>query len=476
MNSEFVSEARASALPARRAPGPKQWPLLGSLPGIKAHGLLQYLARSWRQHGDVYRVKLGTWNAVVLAHPEALKHVLATRRENYVKAETYDGVRRVIGNGLLALEGEAWKKRRALVQPAFHKPALAKLAQAMVSSGAGFFEGLSTRAGGRPMVVDAHREMVSLTLDVVVRALFGANLGPVAQVSYEALGTAIELVSEHSNGLVLPAWVPTPGNRRFHRTMREVEGAVYSVIRAGRSGPGDDGTLLSMLLASRDADTGAPLSDQALRDEVFTMFVAGHETTALTLTWLFSLLSGRGELWATARREVDEVLGGRAPTFDDVPRLRFLRQLIDETLRLSGPVAMVARTAVEADVVTGYQVEPGDVVLPFFWATHRHPDFWREPERFEPQRFSAEESQGRNPWSYLPFSAGQRMCIGNTFALVESVLLLSMLLQRFEVRVPEGQQIEPKLMATLRPSRPVMIELTPRAEAAGKLAAASAAQ
>jgi len=126
---------------------------------------------------------------------------------------------------------------------------------------------------------------------------------------------------------------------------------------------------------------------------------------------------------------------------------------------------MVARTAVEADVVTGYQVDAGDVVLPFFWATHRHPDFWREPERFEPQRFSAEESQGRNPWSYLPFSAGQRMCIGNTFALVESVLLLSMLLQRFEVRVPEGQKIEPKLMATLRPSRPVMIELTPRAAA-----------
>ncbi len=462
MNQEIASYGQPAASAARRAPGPRQWPLLGNLHGIRAQGLLQYLAQQWRAHGDVYRVKLGSWNAVVLAHPEALKHVLAARRDNYVKAETYDGVRRIIGNGLLALEGEAWKKRRALVQPAFHKAGLSKLAESMVDSGATFFDGLSRRAASRPMLVDVHREMVTLTLDVVVRALFGPELTGVAQVSYEALGSAMELVSEHSNGLVLPPWVPTPRNRRFHRTMREVEGAVYRVIQAGKSRPGDDGTLLSMLLASRDADTGEPLSDQALRDEVFTMFVAGHETTALTLTWLFSLLAGRRDLWEVARREVDEVLGTRAPSFQDVPKLTFLRQLIDETLRLSGPVAMVARTAVEADVVTGFQVNPGDVVLPFFWATHRHRDFWREPERFDPQRFSADESRGRDPWSYVPFSAGQRMCIGNTFSLIESVLLLAMLLQRFEVRVPEGQQVEPRLMATVRPSKPVMVELTPR--------------
>lgn len=449
----------------RQAPGPRPWPLLGNLPGIRAQGLLPYLAQAWRRFGDVYRVKLGSWNAVVLAHPEALKHVLAARRENYVKGETYDGVRRVVGNGLLALEGEAWKKRRALVQPAFHRPALARLADAMVESGASAYEGLVARAGGRPLTVDMHREMVALTLDVVVRALFGADLTGVAQVSYEALGTAMELVSEHSNQVVLPAWVPTPGNRRFHRTMREVEGAVYRVIEAARRRPGDEGTLLSMLLASRDADTGEPLSDRAIRDEVFTMFVAGHETTALTLTWLFYLLAGREDLWASARHEVDEVLGARRPTFDDVPKLPFLRQLVDETLRLSGPVAMVARTAVEADVVTGFRVNPGDVVLPFFWATHRHPDFWSEPERFDPSRFSPESARGRDPWSYLPFSAGQRMCIGNTFSLVESVLLLAMLLQRFDVRVPEGQRVEPVLMATMRPSRPVHVELSPRATA-----------
>lgn len=452
-----------AAAPARRAPGPTPWPLLGSLPGIRSLGLLQYLAQQWRRHGDVFRVRLGTWDAVALAHPDALKHVLATRRDNYVKGETYDGVRRVIGNGLLALEGAAWKKRRALVQPAFHKPALVKLSRAMVASGATYFEGLLQRAARRPLTVDAHREMVTLTLDVVVRALFGAELAGAAQVSYEALGAAIELVSERSNGLVLPRWVPTPGNRRFHRTMGEVEGAVYRVIEAGRRRPGDDGTLLSMLLASRDADTGAPLSDRELRDEVFTMFVAGHETTALTLTWMFSLLSGRAEVLEAARREVDQVLGDRDPGFDDVGKLTFLRQVVDETLRLSGPVAMVARSAAAADVVGGFGVKAGDVVLPFFWATHRHPDFWREPERFDPSRFSAEESRGRDPWSYLPFSAGQRMCIGNTFSLVETVLLLAMLLRRFEVVVPEGQQIEPRLMATVRPSRPVQVQLTPRA-------------
>lgn len=462
MSPVSAAPAAAPFESARTAPGPRPWPF-GSLLGIQTQGLLQYLAQGWRRYGDVYRVRLGAWRAVVLAHPAALKHVLAVRRDNYVKAETYDGVRRVVGNGLLALEGDAWKKRRALVQPAFHKQALAKLATAMVESGAIGFDALARRAEGRTLVVDAHREMVGLTLDVVVRALFGPELTQVAQVSYEALESAMQLVSEYSNRVVLPPWVPTPANRRFYRTMREVEGAVYRVIEAGRARGAGDGTLLSMLLESRDAG-GVPLSDRDLRDEIFTLFVAGHETTALTLTWLFVLLAGRADLWAEARREVDAVLGPRAPGFDDVPRLVFLRQLIDETLRLSGPVAMVARTAVEADVVGGFRVDAGDVVLPFFWATHRHPDFWTEPESFDPSRFSPERSKGRDPWSYLPFSAGQRMCIGNTFSLVETVLLLAMLLQRFEVRVPEGQRVEPRMMVTVRPSRPVLVELAPRSQ------------
>jgi cytochrome P450 len=430
---------------------------------VRSEGLLPFLDRTWRAWGDVFAVDVG-FHSVVLSHPEAIKRVLAGNAKNYVKGVTYDGVRRVIGNGLLALEGEAWKKRRNLIQPAFHRAALGKLTAAMVDSGQRHFDGLLAQHGAQAFTVDAHREMVKLTLDVVVAALFGRELlREASSLSYEALGAALELVGEQSNGVVLPKWVPTPGNLKFHRTMKEVEGAVYRVIAAGRRRDGSDGSLLSMLLGSRDAETGAPLTDGEVRDEVFTMFVAGHETTALTLTWLFTLLDGRRDVLDAMREEVDRVLHGRDPTFEDVPKLQYLRLVVDETLRLRGPVAMVARNAVADDEVMGYRVRAGDVVMPFFHGLHRHPDFWVEPERFDPARFSPERSEKRNAWSYLPFSGGQRQCIGNTFSLVETVVLLAQLLRRFDVEVEPGQdQVKPVAIVTVRPDRPVKVTLRAR--------------
>ena len=457
--SAVLSPASA---PSTLPPGPPGWPLLGHLPHLRSEGLLPFLERSWRRYGDVFSVNLG-FPVVVIAHPEGIKRVLAGNAKNYVKGKTYDGVRRVIGNGLLALEGEAWKSRRALVQPAFHRQALGKLTEAMVETGARHFDALRARHGAEPFELDAHRDMVELTLDVVVAALFGKELTEAAHVSYEALGAALDLVSKQSNGLVLPRWVPTPGNRRFHRTMQEVEGAVYRVIAAGRKGGAGEGTLLSMLLDSKDASTGEFLSDRDARDEVFTMFVAGHETTALTLTWLFTLLDGRPDVLGKMKAEVDTALGDRDPRFEDVPKLTYLRQVVDETLRLRGPVAMNARTAVADDELMGKRIRKGDVVMPFFHGLHRHPSFWAAPEQFDPERFSPQQSQGRDAWSYLPFAGGQRQCIGNTFSLVETVVLLAQLLRRFELEIAPGQnRVKQVAVVTVRPDRPVMITLRPR--------------
>lgn len=443
-------------------PGPRGWPLVGNLPQVRSEGMLQFLERGWRQYGDVFGADVG-FHTVVVSNPEGIKRVLAGNTKNYVKGATYDGVRRIIGNGVLALEGDAWKKRRTLIQPAFHRAAIGKLTAAMVESGQKHFDALLATHGKAPFTLDAHRDMVKLTLDVVVASLFGRELVGAADVSYEALGAALELVSEHGNGLVLPRWVPTPGNRKFHRTMREVEGVIYRVIDAGRARTGDDGTLLSMLINSRDEETQAPLTNQEVRDEVFTMFVAGHETTALTLTWLFTLLDGRDDVLGAMREEVDRVLGPRDPTFEDVPKLTYLRQVIDETLRLRGPVAMTARNVVADDEVMGFRVKAGDVVMPFFFGAHRHKDFWVDPETFDPGRFSAERSAGRNPWAYLPFSGGQRRCIGDTFSLVETVVLLAQLLRRFEVRVAPGMnEVKPVAMVTVRPDRPVNVTLAAR--------------
>ncbi len=447
----------------RLPPGPRGWPLLGHIPDVRRLGVLTLLERSWKEFGDVFTLDLGV-RAVVVAHPDGIKRVLAGNAKNYVKGRSYSGVRKVIGEGVLALEGEAWKKRRALVQPAFHRANLAKLTEAMVESGQRHFDAHLERHGTLSFELDAHRDMVELTLDVVVAALFGKNLVDAADVSYETLGAALELVSERTNGITLPLWVPTPSNRKFVRTISELEGAVYRVIEAGRRRAESDGSLLGMLIESRDADTGAPLTDQELRDEVFTLFVAGHETTALTLTWLFTLLDGRRDVLDRMVAEVDAVLGERLdPGFEDVQKLRYVRQVIDETLRLRGPVATLARDVVADDEVLGMRVRKGDMVMPFFYGVHRHPEFWSEPERFDPDRFGPEASKARNPWSYLPFSAGQRQCVGNTFSLVESVVLIAQLLRRFEVEVASGQsEVRQVMLATVRPDRPVKVSLRAR--------------
>lgn len=435
-------------------PGPFAWPVVGNIPEITAAGgALQYLEQMWRRYGDLFRVVMER-PSVIVVHPDAIQRVLQTHTQVYVKGQSYDGVRRVIGNGVLALEGAEWKARRALLQPAFHRASLAKLADVMVARGALFFDGLGKEHGSTAFTVDVHRTMVDLTLDVVVAALFGQRDG--GEISYEALGAALELVSERANGVPLPEWLPTAGNRKYKRTMAEVEGAVYGVIAEGRANP-QPGTLLAMLLDSRDEETGAGLDDRAIRDEVFTLFIAGHETTALTLTWLFTLLVDQPEVVQRMVAEVD-ALGDRDPAFEDLPRLAYVRQVIDETLRLRGPVGMTARDVVADDEINGFRIPAGYRVLPFFHGVHRHPEFWDEPARFDPDRFSPERSKGRHPWCYVPFSGGKRRCIGDQFSLVETTLLLSQLLRRFTFTIdPAAAKVEPNMIITVRPNEPVKV-------------------
>jgi cytochrome P450 len=332
----------------------------------------------------------------------------------------------------------------------------------MARSGARFFDDLESRVGSGSLTMDAHREMVKLTLDVVIAALLGGDGLRGAEVSYEALGAALEVMSEGSNGVVLPQWVPTPHNLKFRRTLRDLESTMYALIGRRRERGTDDGSLLSMILSAVDADTGKPLPDKAVRDEVFTLFVAGHETTALTLTWMFFLLDGRPDVLGRMRAEVDAVLQGRDPTFEDVPRLPYVRQVIEETLRLCPAAPMVARNVVEDDDIDGYQVRAGDVVLPFFWATHRNAAFWPDAEAFDPDRFTPERSANRHSWSFIPFSGGPRTCIGNMFALVESSILVAQLLTRFDVEVLPCAGVKPIAMVTLRPSEPVRVVLRRR--------------
>jgi len=464
MQEQATDEGHPRPSPSARgrsAPGPRSWPLVGDPLALRgAKNMLEYLDGHWRRYGDVFRVNVVGQRMLVIAHPDDLKTVLSSRRHNYVKGSAYQSARRILGDSLLTLEGETWKGRRSLAQPSFHRRSLEKLAAIIRERGAAFLGELARRSEGKPLEIDAHREMVRLTLDVVVNALFGQALN-VSPTTYQALGAALELVSNGANGIVLPAWVPTPHNLRLNRTLAELDRVVYDVIERARREQNDDGSLLSMLLSARD-EHGAALPDRAIRDEVITLFIAGHETTALTLTWLFALLDGQPAVLAAMRREVDQVLGGQDPSFDDVAKLPYLRKVVDETMRLRPPAPAVVRNAVADDELGGFHVRAGDMVLPFFAATHRHPAFWPEPLKFDPERFDPALDRSRNSWSYLPFSAGPRVCIGNMFSIVETIILLAQILNRFELTVPPCAAVKPVMMGTMRPSGPIPVTLTPR--------------
>jgi cytochrome P450 len=458
-----MANSVTAASTRRVPPGPSSLPLVGNVLDIRAAGdIVAYFDRLWKTHGDTFRFKLFGTESLVVAHPEALKQVLSTRRQRYVKGKIYDSARDVLGRGLVTLEGDAWKTRRALAQPAFHRQSLAKLTAIMARSGARFLDDLAARAGDAPLEIDAHREMVKLTLDVVIAALMGDDLLRGAAVPYETLSSTLELMSERGTGALLPLWIPTPQNLRFRRALRELDAIMSSVIGRVRERAQDDGTLLAMILAAVDAETGKPLSDRDVRDEVLTLFVAGHETTALTLTWLFSFLDGRPDVLDRMRREVETALGGREPTFEDVPKLPYLGQVVEETLRLRPPVPIIPRNVVEEDEIDGYGVSPGDVVFMFFWGTQRHRAFWSDPETFDPDRFAPERSKDRHSWSFIAFSGGPRACIGNMFARVEATVLLAQMLNRFDVDVLSCADVRPVVVGTMRPSRPVRVVLRRR--------------
>lgn len=461
MLNEVPKPSHVSATSAlREVPGPRAWPVIGDPAGLRAASdLIGFFEAYWRRYGDIFRFPVLGRSTLVIVHPDAIKHVLWTHRQNYVKGSAYSSVRRMMGDSVLTLEGDAWKGRRELEQPAFHRQSIEQLTAHMIGTGARFFDELLARARRGPVEIDAHQEMVKLTLDVVVRALFGQALDRSA-VSYPLMTEALELVSRGANRIVLPAWVPTRYNRKLHRTLAELDRIMYSFIGAARE-QGSTDSLLGMLLATPDAH-GAPLPDRAIRDELVTLFIAGHETTALALTWMFCLLADQPQVLARMQREVDAVLGDRDPTYADVAELRYVRQVVDETLRLRPPAPMVARNAVADDRIDGYPVRAGEIVLPFFWATHRHPEFWPDPLRFDPERFEPGRNKKQHSYSYVPFSAGPRSCIGNMFSLVESVLLVAQLLRRFELTIAPCNHVRAIALATARPSSPVRVTLRAR--------------
>jgi cytochrome P450 len=413
-----------------------------------------------RDYGDVFRVRLLNLPVCVIGHPEGIKHVLQDNHRNYRKSFDYKILARLLGQGLVTSEGSLWLTQRRLLQPAFHRQKVAGLGALMAECTLEMLDrwrGLAKRQ--EPF--DVTREMMRLTLQIVGRALLSMDLTAQADMIGRNMTIANERFGEMGLSAFVP-WFPTPGNVRFRNAASALRKIVLDIIAERRRDGRDHGDLLSMLLAVRDEETGEGMKDEQLRDEVLTLILAGHETTATALSWTCYLISQNLDAEHKLHAELDQVLGGRAASISDLPNLNYTGMVLDESMRLYPPVWAIGRQAIADDEVMGYRLPKGCNVLLSQWLAHHHPVFWENPKRFEPERFSAERAAGRPRYAFFPFGGGPRMCIGNLFALTEAQIVLATIAQKYRLQLVAGHPMELQPLVTLRPRYGVKIVLEPR--------------
>jgi len=447
---------------AEPLPGPRGLPLIGSVTPFVRHGILGAFDALAQRYGPCYRLRLPLGNtAVVLTHPDAVERVLRSNRGNYNKGTVYDGARLLLGDGLVTAEGAAWQRQRGLAQPAFKSAQLAVYLRTMAACTNDLLAQWRRLPDGAS--IDLQADLTRLTLAIAGRTLFGLDLSESSNVAGRAFRDGLRGIgSRGPGGLAVPLWLPTPVNLRFKRALVMLDALVYDIIhrfRAGEAGNPQQ-TLLGMLMAARDPETGAGMSDRQLRDEIVTLYLAGHETTATMLIWTFYLLSGDPAIVAALEQDFATLPDG-VPSLAELQRQQLAAWVLQESLRLYPPAWAIARNVIADDVVCGYHIPAGSFVLLSPYITQRLTEFWPQPERFDPGRFSPEVARGRHPFAWFPFSAGPRVCIGKHFSMLEGQLVLSQLMREFRVRV-EGGPLGVKAEGTLHPRHRVVATLERR--------------
>lgn len=449
----FASRAQTAAEGVRTAPGPRGWRLLANLLEIRRDRLL-FVERAVREHGDAVAFPMGGKRLFLFAHPEHFRRVLVENPEGYRKGVGLAEARCFLGDGLLTSEGEVADRERHRLLPAFRRErveagggAIAAAAQEMLGRWDRLEEGERT--------LDVSREMVLLTLEALGRTLFASDLRPVARQLADDLDLVGRWAIRRMTALVpLPLWLPTRGNRRARRARARLDAVAERLLRERRERGGLDAEdVLAQLL--KPGGEG----ERQVRDEVVTLLLAGHETAAATLTWAWHLLALHPEAEARLHQELAEVLGGRPPTVDDLPRLAWTQAVVDEVLRLYPPVWMIPRRAVADDVVHGWAVPAGSDVLLSVCSLHRHPELWTRPESFAPDRF---EGARMAPFGFLPFGAGPRACLGGRFAVTEVCLVLAAVAQRYRLAAVPGRVTTAEALLTLHPRGGLPLRLQPR--------------
>jgi cytochrome P450 len=429
-----------------RPPGPKSKnPLFGVLSEFRKDPPA-FLLRSAREYGDLVYLPLAHQNAYLVNRPEWIRDILVTHQSNFLKSRVLQRAKRLLGEGLLTSEGEAHTRQRRLVQPAFHRDRMAHYGSEMVACAARARE--QWQPGAQ---LDLAREMLHLTLAIVGRTLFSTDVSSDA----EGIGQAMTTIFNLFDTLMMPFadWLqklPLPAVRRFEKSRAVLDKVIYDLIAERRASGRDEGDLLSMLLLARDEDRHG-MTDTQVRDEALTLLIAGHETTANALIWSWYLLSQNPQAEAKLHAELDEVLAGRLPQFDDVPKLTYTTGVFSESLRLYPPAWAIGRKVKEEYTIGEYRIPADSILLLSPWVSHRDARWFADPEKFDPDRWRPEIAETLPKFAYYPFGGGARVCIGERFAWTEGVLVLATLAQRWKMRLVYGQQIATRAVITLRP-------------------------
>ena len=443
-------------------PGPRGLPLIGSALAV-FRDPLGFSVHCARTYGDVVRVRVGTLVFYLLCHPQAIEQVLRQNARNFIKDQGTRMLSAVLGQGLLTSEGEHWRRQRRLAQPAFQLDQIQKYGTSMVVSTQRLL------AEWRPgQTRDLHADMMRLTLEIVAQTLFGAAVADKA----ERVGRAMEQVTEfYATPIALFPFLqrlPLPILHRFRRAVRDIDAVLYETIAERRaSGPGGD-DLLGRFLSGHETD-GDSMTDLQLRDELMTLFLAGHETTAIALSFCFYLLASHPRCRQRLEAELDEVLQGRPPTIDMVPRLRYAEWVVREAMRVYPPVPSIGREAVADCEIMGFAVPKGTQMALMQWVTHRDPRWFDDPEVFRPERWDNDLARRLPRCAYFPFGDGARICIGNYFAMMEAVLVLTTIAQRYQLELAPDFKLALLPSVTLRPKGGVKVVLRERIGAAAQL-------
>jgi cytochrome P450 len=444
-------------------PGPRR-----GIPGARIIALgrdrLGYLLRVHREYGDLASVRFGNVCLILVSHPDHIRDILVTNNRNFIKGRGLQRARLLLGNGLLTSEGDFHLRQRRLAQPAFHRQRITAYADTMVQ--------YALRATSRWVhggEVDMMREMMQLTLAIAAKTLFDYDIESESREIGQALTSALAMF----NFALLPVpelvlRLPLPQVRRFRAARARLDDTIYRIIRERRAERRDRGDLLSMLMAAQDVEgDGGAMTDEQLRDEVMTILLAGHETTANAMTFTWYLLSRNPGVEATLMAELSSVLRGRLPTADDVPKLPYTRMVLAESMRLYPPAWAVGYQALQPFTLDAYEIPARSFILMSQYIVHRDRRWFPEPERFKPERWTPEAQATRPRFSYFPFGGGPRQCIGEQFAWMEQVVLLATIAQRWQPRQAAPNEVEPEVLFTLRPKGGMAMTTGDRGQGSG---------